>query len=133
MKAPTSIVRFNNATNLLNYGFANYEFVSLAKKGDIVRSIKIDKGISSNVNAIFESDVGAIVFKGNDININKVINLPNSISAPIKQGDKIGNVSFNLNNEIIATADLLSDSDINKIDIFSMSGYIINNWFNMCR
>ena len=31
MKAPTSNIRFNNATSLLNYGFTNFEFVSLAK------------------------------------------------------------------------------------------------------
>ena len=32
MKAPTSAIRFESATSLLNYGFSNFEFILLAKK-----------------------------------------------------------------------------------------------------
>ncbi len=133
MKAPTSSIRFNNATTLLNYGFNNFEFVSLAKKEDIIQTVKIDKGTKSYINAIFSEDVGALVSKGNDININKNIELPNTISAPIEKGETIGNVTFSLNDEVINSASLVSDTTVPKINIFTMTGNVIHNWFNLCR
>lgn len=133
MKAPTSAIRFNNASNLLNYGFTNFEFVSLAKKGDIVQTVKVDKGIEAEVNAIFEQDIGTLISKGNDMNINKTVSLQDTISAPIQKGQGLGTVTFSLNDEIIATTSLVSDTSVNKINLLSMTGNVIHNWFNLCR
>ena len=133
MKAPTSAIRFNNVTNLFNYGFSNFEFVSLAKKGEIIQTVKVDKGTISSLNAVIESNVGSIISKGNDVNINKTINLPSSIAAPIKSGQKIGDVTFLLNDEIIGTANIISDTSIDKINLFTMTGNLIHYWFNLCR
>ena len=133
MKAPTSAIRFNNASNLLNYGFTNFEFVSLAKKGDIVQTVKVDKGTKAEVNAIFEQDIGTLISKGNDMNINKTVSLQDTISAPIQKGHGLGTVTFSLNDEIIATTSLVSDTSVNKINLFSMTGNVIHNWFNLCR
>ncbi len=133
MKAPTSAIRFSNATNLLNYGFTNFEFISLAKKGDPVQTVNIDKGTESEVNAIFERDVGTLISKGNSINIDKKIDLPTTIQAPINQGDIIGKVTFSLNDNILETSNLISNNTIKKIDIFSMIGFMINKWFNLLR
>lgn len=133
MKAPTSAIRFSNATSLLNYGFTNFQFVSLAKKGDIVKTVYVDKGVSSTINAIFNEDVGTLVSKGNEININKNIEFSDTIPAPVNIGETIGKVTFTLNDETIATTSLVSDTSVEKINIFTMTGNIIHNWFNLCR
>ena len=98
-----------------------------------MQTVKVDKGVTSTVNAVFNEDVGTLVSKGNDININKVISLPDSIDAPINQNNVIGNVDFTLNDEIIATVNLVSDSTVNKINLWTATGNIIHNWFNLCR
>lgn len=56
MKADTSDIRFSEAQKLLDYGFKNFEYTTFAKKGDILKSSSIDKGILPNVNVVFESD-----------------------------------------------------------------------------
>ena len=133
MKAPTSAIRFNNASNLLNYGFTNFEFVSLAKKGDIIKSVNINKGTISAINAVCDSDVGAVVSKGNDFNINKSISVPDIMNAPVQKDDIIGTTSFSLNNESIATVYLTADSTVDKLNIITMNKYVFSNWFNLCR
>ena len=133
MKSPTSAIRFNNATSLLNYGFNNFEFVSLAHAGDIIQTVKINKGTISNINAICQNDVGTLISKGNDYNIEKNIIINENINAPINKGDIIGTVNFSLNGSSVGSVNLISDSDVKKLNVFSMTGFIIDNWFNLCR
>ena len=133
MKAPTSKIRFSNATSLLDYGFANFEYKKLLNKNDIVKTVKVNKGTVSNVNAISSKDIGVIISKGTDINIEQNISIPNNIEAPVNLGDIIGNIVFSLNGETLAKCDIVSGTDVTKISIISMSKTILNNWFTLCR
>ena len=63
MKAPTSAKRFACATKLLNYGFSNFSVYSFGKKGDVISNITVNKGSSSSVNAILESDAEILTKK----------------------------------------------------------------------
>ena len=54
MKAPTSAIRFAEATKLLNYGFSNYSVYSFGNKGDLINSIPVSKGSSEFVNAVLK-------------------------------------------------------------------------------
>ena len=133
MKAPTSKIRFSCASSLLDYGFSNFQFSKLATAGDIVQNVEVFKGIETSVNAVFETDSGTLVSKGNDMNISKTISLNENISAPICKGDTIGTVTFSLNDEIISTVNLVSDRDVNKVNILSMSKHVYKNWFYLLR
>ena len=71
MKAPTTKVRFNEATKLLDYGFSNYSYKEFGKTGDVVKSISVNKGVVSNVDAVLENSCGALVKKGEDKNLTR--------------------------------------------------------------
>ena len=105
----------------------------LQKNGDTIQTVQIEKGIYKNVNVQFSEDVGVLVSKGSNSNINKTIELPISISAPIAQGDIIGSAKFTLNDEVISTVPLISETSVNKISVFTMSTKILNSWFNLCK
>lgn len=132
MKAPTSVIRFKNASSLLDYGFSNFEFTSLGKKGDVVQSVSIEKGSVKNIDVTFKEDAGLLITKGNNINVDKKIILDNA-NLPIKKGDVIGKVEFILDNEIVATTELVSENNVDKINIFSMNQYVFGNWFKLLR
>ena len=55
MKAPSSTVRFQNAATLLDYGFSNFEYKSLITANEVVKSVKINKGIIGTVDAMAEN------------------------------------------------------------------------------
>ena len=97
MKAPSTKVRFAEAQKLLDYGFNTFSFKQFGKKGDVVKKVLVNKGVKSNVDAIYEQNAGTLLEKGNDKNIEQNLTLENNISAPITAGQKLGEVSFSLN------------------------------------
>ena len=130
MKAPTTKDRFAEATKLLDYGFANYSFKSFAQKGDTVKEIPVSKGTISSVSAILANNAGVVLKKGEENNIVQNVNLPDSISAPIKEGDKLGEISYSLKNETIATIDIVAKNNVDKIDFPNMIKYVFKSWIS---
>ena len=133
MKAPSSKVRFSTATSLLDYGFNNFELKKLASKDNIIKSYTVNKGIYPTVDIIADKDCGTLISKGNDINIEQNISIDDNISAPISKGQIVGKLSFSLNGDIISECNLVANSDIDKINIFSMEKNIFASWFELLR
>ena len=130
MKAPTTKDRFAEATKLLDYGFSNYSYKTFAKKGDTIKEIPISKGVSSSVSAVLSSDAGVLLKKGEESNIVQNVNLSEEITAPINEGDKLGEISYSLNGETIATIDIVAKNSIAKIDLPHMLQYVFNSWIS---
>ncbi len=138
MKAPTSNIRFSTASTLLDYGFSNFEYKSLATKNQTIKSINVSKGILPQVEAVAENDCGAILAKGSDINIEQNISISddtalNGISAPVLKNQVIGKISFSLNGNLISECNLIAKDDVQKIGILSMEKLIVGNWFKILR
>lgn len=133
MHAPSTATRFAEARKLLDYGFANFSSVSFGKKGDIVTSVEVSKGVSTNVNAIFNSSASIIIKKGLEKNVIQNISLEQNLIAPISQGQKIGTATYTLNDEILATVDIVAETEIKKSNLFNMTTNLYLHWFNMIR
>ena len=133
MKAPSTQLRFSEAQKLLDYGFSNFEYSSFAQKDSVLKEIVVEKGVENSVNAIFADNSGCILPKGIVQNIEQVVNIPTSISAPIEAGNKIGEVQYLLNGETIGTTDLVVDRSVKKINLGNMSEKIFSSWFRMLR
>ena len=76
---------------------------------------------------------GCIVEKGNANNITTNISVPDIISAPIEIGQKIGEVTYLINGEIIATTNIVAKENIEKLNFVNMCIKIIEGWFKLCR
>ena len=133
MKAPTSALRFSNASTLLDYGFNTYSYKSFGNQGDVVKNINVTKGISTNVNAVYENPPSFLVKKGEESNITYEISLKDSVQAPIEKGQQLGTITYSLNGSNISTVNLVAENSIEKIDLLNMSKFIFNNWFNLLR
>ena len=133
MKAPTTKIRFSEAETLLNYGFNNFSYQSFGKAGDLIQTVNIDKGIQSTIPVVLENDAGILLAKGNEKNIEQTIIIDENISAPISVGQKIGEISFSLDGEVLSTVNLVSQISVDKIDIVSMTRQIYSTWFNLLR
>lgn len=133
MKGETSQIRFSEATKLLNYGFSNYQYKELAKKGASVGLCKISKGLDSETEAVFENDFGITLKKNESSNIDQNINIYNNINAPIRKGQKIGEVTFSVDGKNLGSVNLISTKDIEKYSAGSMIANIYKNWFSMLR
>ena len=133
MKAPTSALRFSNASTLLDYGFNTYSYKSFGSQGDVVKNINVTKGVSTNVNAVYENSPSFLVKKGEESNITYEISLKDSVQAPIEKGQQLGTITYSLNGSNINTVNLVANNSVEKIGLINMSKFIFNNWFNLLR
>ena len=133
MKAPTSAIRFSEAKKLLDYGFNTYEYKKLGKENDIISTISITKGVETSVDVCLSKNAGILIKKGEAKNINQNINLPESISAPIKKGQVIGKLTYSNDSTELLSIDLVANKDINKMNIGNMITHLYKSWFCLNR
>lgn len=133
MKAPSTKVRFAEAQKLLDYGFNNFSFKQFGKKGDIVKNVTVTKGVTSNVDAILSENAGTLLDKSKNMDIEQSLKIEENLSAPIFSGQKIGEVSFSLDGEVLSTVDVVAKDDIEKINLFTMSKKVIYSWVDLLR
>ena len=133
MKAPTTALRFSEAKQLLDYGFNNYTSYQLSTENEIVKNISISQGVEKNLNAIYSSSNNIMLPKGSESKITQEINIPDTLTAPISQGEKIGEINYYLDGNLLASVDIVSDRSIKKIGFVNMSTYLIKQWFTLLR
>ena len=133
LRAPTPKIRFSEAKLLLDYGFNNYNFKTLCNKGDIIKSISIEKGTDVSTDLIFEDSSGVLIKKENSSEITEELLINTPISAPIKQGDILGKINYYSNNELISSVNLISSKTIEKISIWNMFEHISEKWLHLLK
>lgn len=115
LTAPSSDVRNEEAKQLLNYGFANYQIQKLCNKGEVIDSIKVNKYLDKEVEVVLENDINLLNEKGNKIEYDKKITMDKNINAPLKKGDKVGEVTYlDLNGMEVGKTNIIVHEDIPK-------------------
>ncbi len=133
MKAPTSKVRNEEITSLLNYGFSAYTSSKIAAAGDVVEKIKISKHITKEVDVVLEKDEYLISKKGEAKEYTKVVKYNDNLKAPINKNTPIGKLQFLANDgSVLREANLMLTEDAYKsnlweyimhiVDLFTMKG-----------
>ena len=133
LKAPTPAIRFSNAQKLLDYGFSNYTVTSFGKKGDVIKSVEIKKGTTSSIDAILENDAEVLMSNGSSKDITQEIKLDDTFTAPILEGQKLGEVEFSINGNVVSTVNLVANKSSDKLSFGSIIKFVMNKWFNMLR
>ena len=133
MRAPSTKVRFSDAQKLLDYGFNQYSYSQLSKKGNILTQLPVSKGVNSSVNAVFGEDAGSLLKKGNSRNIEQVVSLPESINAPVRKGEELGKVDYILEGQTICSVPIVADEDVKQINLSNMMEFVFFNWFRLLR
>lgn len=125
MGAPSSDIRNSIATQLLNWGFANYELYE--DESVVLDSIKVKCGVENKCN-ISTKHFARVVEKGKSNKIEKRFDIPNSITAPIKKGDIVGSIEYYLNNDLIGKNEIISENNIEKIDFLTLFVRILSKF-----
>ncbi|MFW5648579.1 MAG: D-alanyl-D-alanine carboxypeptidase family protein [Candidatus Alkaliphilus sp. MAG34] len=122
MAAPSSSVRFNGAAKLLDYGFANYSTVKIARKHDVIGNVKLNKGKKIQLEAVAKDDLNVLVKKGQEESVKQEVILPLSINAPISKGGKMGEIVATLDGKEVGKVDIISREDVPKASMMDILG-----------
>ncbi len=111
--APTSKERFEDATKLLDYGFAKWGTVSLSQDNHL-NPVNVLKGLLPAVELESLEGINAVVEKGRETDVEQRIELPEYVNAPVTKGQQIGEVIFTLDGNEIYRQSIVASYDVNK-------------------
>ncbi len=100
------------ARELLDFGFANF---SLYERGEeYIEDIKITKGSIDNAQ-LYSSSFRTVIDKAKQGSVELEYDIPETLIAPIKAGDSVGNVIYKIDGEQIGSSKIYIKDDVEKI------------------
>ncbi|HZK44022.1 MAG TPA: D-alanyl-D-alanine carboxypeptidase family protein [Syntrophomonadaceae bacterium] len=114
MASPEQRGNFRDSMQILNYGFAKYSYKTFNVKGSVCGIVDIGKGVTDSVEVVALEDVGMISLKGEEKKITSEKKLLEYIDAPIKEGQKLGEVTLYQNGILSKKVDLVAKDDVPK-------------------
>ena len=108
MGASSPNARANENQNLLNYGFRFFESHKLYQGKTSLAEARIWKGDTKNIQLGLAEDLYASIPRGHYADLKAAINIDKKITAPVKEGTKVGTVNVTLKDEVIANKDLIA-------------------------
>lgn len=119
--ADTSDDRFNMSTQLLDFGFANYKLAKITLDQKQITPVKIENGRMKSITPVY-NNTGCILVTKNAGDFEYEYKIKESVKAPVRKDDTLGEVLVMSNNEQVASVKLISDQNVKKINF----SYIFN-------
>ena len=113
--APDSKSRFADARKLLDHGFAKYELTDVSEMEIDLPEIPVVGGMEKVVGAYADISGNLLTEKGKGKEIKAIVELPESLEAPVEVGQPIGVVRLVLDGETIGQYDICSDRTSEKV------------------
>lgn len=107
---------FHDSINLYDWIFANFSVKPTLDVTSPIAEVPVTLSNDTDALKLFPAaDLKTILPNSNAENqLEKEFNLPESVKAPIKQGDKIGTVTIRVADETIGTVDLVAAQDVSR-------------------
>lgn len=116
--SPTNKVRFREAARLLTTGFGEYKMLTVLKSGQAVtQEIRIKGGQIKSLHAVAGSPAQILVKRSEEKAVKSTIHLSNPVWAPLKKGDKLGEITLTLGDKPLGKFNLISNQDIEQANI----------------
>ena len=129
MGGETSPARFEGAKKLLDYGFANYAFQKIEPEFQNGTETKVTGGSENSVPLKAGPGLGVLLKKSERADIRQNVKLPESVAAPVKKGDKIGEIEVYSGDSLIGTIDIIAEKSVKKMSFPLALGWLISGLF----
>ena len=124
----TSQARFEISSNLLNYGFANFEskkLISSDKCYDVLKKFKSGK---ENIEIFAEEDVFVTNMRNKEEHYEVKAEINNAIKLPLKNGSIVGKLMIVENGIVVKEINLIVKKDYKKQTYFNIVDDVIEKW-----
>ncbi len=109
---------FRETMKIFNYGFARYEAVQFAQRGERVKNVKVSKGTIDQVGVIAGADIAMAVPKGQKQNYRGQALLPEDIEAPLSKGQVVGEFVLLEGGKEVQRVPLLAQNQVSRASVF---------------
>lgn len=124
--ADTSDDRFDKSCELLDYGFANYKIEKFSFDENKINNVKVKNGVIKEIKPIIDN-TNEIIAPKSSSDFEYTYKISKEVKAPVKSGDKLGEIIVKCDNKAISTVNLVAKDNINKIDFKYIFVYLLRN------
>jgi D-alanyl-D-alanine carboxypeptidase (penicillin-binding protein 5/6) len=118
MGSPTNKIRFREGARLLTMGFAEYKLLTVLKPGEVVpQEVRIKGGQVKTIHAIAGGPAQILVKRTDEKAVKSSIQVTTPMWAPLKKGDKVGEVTLTLGDKPLGKVTLVTNEDIGQSNI----------------
>ena len=124
--ADSSDARFKSASNMLDYGFANYQVVTPQIDENKIVEVKVQNGVEKKIKPVYDETDMLLIKKGTG-EISYEYSVLQKTAAPLKEGDKLGEIVMLSGSEEIKRIPLFAGKSIDKISYLFIFKNILSN------
>ena len=110
---------FEDCAKLLERGFNEFELVDLLSAYDACGKIKVTKADENEVGVFTRSEFVYPLTAQEKSNVHITRNLPESVAAPIKKNQEVGQLEINLGNDLIFCEKIYTINSVESNDLKS--------------
>ena len=107
--------RFQAATALLDYGFANYENVTAELPEDAPKTLPVERGTTDAVTLQYDAPQQCLMPKGQGESLQLTVELPESLQAPVTAGTQVGTVHLASAEQELQTFSITAAQDVEAL------------------
>ena len=130
MKAPDEPTRFENAKNLLDYGFDNYQKHNIYEQGSEIGEAPVVEGTERFVSLNTSKDLSVISKADDTSDFEENLVHKEDIQAPVNKGEILGELEIYEDDSLIGSVDLEAAEDIDELGFFGKIFRGISNFFS---
>jgi D-alanyl-D-alanine carboxypeptidase (penicillin-binding protein 5/6) len=120
---------------LLDWGYANFVATPIVEKGVVVDKLKLTRGLEKEVNLVAKDALTVVTPKGKNKNIQKKITLTegNSVTAPIFEAEKHGEMVVFLDGKEVGKVDLIAEKAVAKARFGNTFKELLSIFYSISR
>ena len=110
---------FTESERLLRFGFDNFQTTNILDEGEIdIAEVPVTLSDGADYVTVHPAQsIQVTLPKDMDVSaFSRSLDLPESVEAPVKAGDKLGTVTITYRDKTYGTVDLLANSDVSRSD-----------------
>jgi D-alanyl-D-alanine carboxypeptidase (penicillin-binding protein 5/6) len=119
--------KWKDTKAVLNYGFGNYEYETILTVGDVAGALPVTRSRSSSVEYAYADGLRLPLNRHERDTLKIEYDVPDSIPAPVSQGEKLGMATVYINGEWYEIP-LTALDDIKRHDLKTSMEKILDAW-----
>ncbi len=128
LAAETSKDRFNDAINLLNYGYSVCNLYT-DENPPVIPHVTVKGGVEAEVAGISSKEFSCLFTKGENVSeITSTVEMLPDVEAPVEQGDVIGQIVYTLAGTPIGNVDIVAAESVRKADFVDNFVKVMAMW-----
>ncbi|SFR02448.1 D-alanyl-D-alanine carboxypeptidase family protein [Desulfoscipio geothermicus] len=120
---------FRETIKIFNYGFARFEAVNYAQKGERVKTVKVGKGNVETIGVAAGADIAMAVPRGLKDKYRGKIILPEEVTAPVQKGQKLGEFVLLEGEREVQRVPLVAQNQVSKASVFRQMYRVLDRVF----